>query len=229
MKSDGNFLGTFFKPVLVAMLVFFTTSANALLIEISDTADFSSNVISQADTDNDGFVSISSAFWDGSALGDWIVNFVTGVSSLEIGDENVDKIHLNSFNVSGGSGSLYVRLTDTDFDKSPASWWAGFGGTTNGTVSFQSYADASNTAFGQGILLTDSGDIATRTFSGTDSGGLDISAPYSLSIYAAITHNDSFSITSFDYEVTTVPEPGTLALLGIGLLGMGLVARKKKA
>ncbi|NCF73321.1 MAG: PEP-CTERM sorting domain-containing protein [Gammaproteobacteria bacterium] len=219
MKSDGNFLGTLFKPVLVAMLVFFSTSANALLIQISDTADFSTNVVSADDTNDDGVVTLF------SSLGTWTTNFSAGFSAPLIDDQ----LDLLSGNISGEAGTIYVRLTDTDFDKSPASWWAGFGGTTMGTVSFQSYADASNTAFGQGILLTDSGDIATRTFSGTDSGGLDMSAPYSLSIYAAITHNDSFSITSFGYEVTTVPEPGTLALLGIGLLGMGLVARKKRA
>ena len=222
MKSDGNLVGTIFKPVLAAMLVFFATSANAdpIKLEISDTFDFSGTVVSAVDTDNDGMVMIN------SGLGDWVANVVTGFSSPLIGDETVDKIDLNSVNVSGGEGTIYIRLTGTDFDKLLGQYITAFGGTTDGSVSFQSYADATNTEFGQGILLSDSGTISTTAFSGQDGGSINMTGPYSLSIYAAITHDAGFQISSFDYLVS-VPEPGTLALFGIGLFGMGLARRKK--
>ena len=39
---------------------------------------------------------------------------------------------------------------------------------------------------------------------------------------------DSQSAATFEAVVSSVPEPGTLALLGIGLFGMGLARRKKQ-
>ena len=222
MKSDGNLVGTIFKPVLAALLVFFATSANAdpIKLEISDTFDFSGTVVTKVDTDNDGMVMIN------DSLGSWAANVVIGFSSPFIGDETVDKIDLASVNVSGGEGTIYIRLTGTDFDGLMAQYSTAFGGTTDGSVSFQSYADATNTEFGQGILLSDSGTISTTAFSGQDGGSINMTGPYSLSIYAAITHDAGFQISSFDYLVS-VPEPGTLALFGIGLFGMGLARRKK--
>lgn len=38
--------------------------------------------------------------------------------------------------------------------------------------------------------------------------------------------SNNYTVT---FDVTSVPEPGTLALLGIGLLGMGAARRRKKA
>ena len=39
----------------------------------------------------------------------------------------------------------------------------------------------------------------------------------------------NIGIDDFEYNAQSVPEPGTLALLGIGLLGMGAARRRRKA
>ena len=44
----------------------------------------------------------------------------------------------------------------------------------------------------------------------------------------SLTANKAKSLFNFSAGSTAVPEPGTLALLGIGLLGMGLTRRRKK-
>ena len=195
--------------------------ANAQLsLQISDTADFSGTVVSAADGDNDGRVDII------SGLGAWIVNATTGFGSPLLGTEWMDELDLFSANVSGGEGTIFIRLSDTGYDRGNASYVTTFGGTTDGSVAFQSYVDGENVLYGTEMLLSDSGTISTGAFSGSDNGGISMTGPYSMSIYASVTHGAGVNISSFDYNIK-VPEPSSLALLGLGLIGAGYASRRK--
>lgn len=193
-----------------------TGQANALAIRISD----GTSTITANDTDNDGFVSLS------TALGLWNFNVVTGLADPAIGTPQVYNMHLSSVNAGGGVGSLTVMITDTDITKINAQFVSTLGGVTGGNASFATYLSTSNTAFGLDTLLSSAGAY-NGAFSSTDSGNIFVSGPYAMTLVATITHDARTDVTSFDNDIK-VPEPMTLALFGVGLMGMGLVGRRKR-
>lgn len=202
---------------LAATTLLGAQQAQALAISISDGV----NTISASDTDSDGVVYLL------SAIGSWNINVVTGVGNTVIGTPEIYGLHLNSLNAGGGTGTLTVMITDTNVTKLNAPFITSLGGVTGGTASFATYLSASNTEFSLDTLLSSSGS-QSGAFSDSDSGYINgLLGPYSTTLVGYITHDQKWDISSFDYEVK-IPEPMTLALFGAGLLGMGLIGRRKR-
>ena len=159
------------------------------------------------------------------AIGNFAANVTTGISKPMIGSATDPILALNSIDVTAmGGGALTIELTDTDF--------IGAGGVvqavnsvdgllTAGNFSLSTYLDCGNNPFGQTTKLT-----SQTSLTGSASSFVNgCQGNYSLTQVAVLTMPGGavFGGTS----VLTVPEPSTVAIFGVGLLGLGLALRRK--
>ncbi len=178
--------------------------------------------------------SVEGAVTFGGSVGNFFVNVSTGISYPTLGTSTLPYLDLSSVNVSSSSGgTLTIRFTQTDFSNtsgSPFLITSEIGGVTQGTVSYQSYFDASNTAFGTASLLGNLGPFS-GAFSGSSLDNMTATGLYSLTLVTTITHAGGGSLPqSSSFNATLrVPEPGTVTLLGAVLLGIGLLTWRQKS
>ena len=136
-----------------------------------------------------------------------------------------------------GCDPLTVSLSDVGFTAPTSSFATALTDiqTGTGSVTQQAYYDLTNTYFGTGGTIAGSANPLSLSATGgmTGIGGGPVSGgPYSLTLVQ--TFNTSCTMAgcaAFTVGGTiagaTVPEPGTLALFGASLLGLGLFMRRR--
>lgn len=223
-----RFLGKTKVLTALAMGLFGFSAAQAQpvsLLEITDGVNLLTSTDNSFGDDNPvlGAVTLS------GAVGDFNVNVATGLSTPLSGSAELPKLDLSSVNLSGtGTGTLTIRFTTNNLT-GPLPLGTSFlsaGGTTNGSVSVASYVDASNTIFGTATPTGSLTSGGSGDFSGNSTvSNIPLSGPYSATIIVTLTHDDIGDVSNFGAEYTIVPEPSSLALLGLG--GLALMRRRR--
>jgi len=210
------------------------TAASALEIKFSEIG-FSDAVI--LDTNFDGQINLN-----GFTFGDFSIVFVGGSSSLP-SDATKNKLSINSFavtNLSNVNKTLNVVVTDNGYQLNPVypgspNTVATFGASGLGfgqnptTASFNAYIDTNNALYAQTAQIGTWGPLPLTGASTT------VYTPTTLtnslfSLTETIEANVgglSFANFNSNVEVAPVPEPGTMMLLGIGMLGMAIYGKRR--
>jgi hypothetical protein len=171
---------------------------------------------------NDGALFTPGAVLFSGSIGTWAITVNNGTTKPLIGSATLPDLDLSFLAVSSGAGTLSITFSDDGFTAD-----SGFSSKIGGTVG--SGGSVTSTLSLNGNVISNAGPFGPGAFSSTLGGNVVLGATDTLALGVILTANAGGVVSSGDYNVT-VPDGGTTALLvGLGLVGMSVAARRKKA
>ena len=172
-----------------------------------------------------GVGGVAALLWDGAALASNGSGVQMGLSPLALSP--LDFFELNIINSDHAFGlDLYMFTSATKYSKVSVS--GGIHGLnlagTLQLIPIGAFADCNNSVSGGITTCYDGGVVTTTNFNGVDFTNVG-------ALEAVINFEN---LNSLDLDITlksarVVPEPGTIALVGAALLGLGAARRRKAA
>ncbi|MGQ0652143.1 MAG: PEP-CTERM sorting domain-containing protein [Betaproteobacteria bacterium] len=140
------------------------------------------------------------------------------------------------FASSTGSGTIQVEFSATGYTFPAPGTTPNLVGALGGTqtvgssVAAQSYVDFNDALWGLGAVSVDHGSFLTTAFASNAATGLTSDGSFSITS-VLIVNMTTEAQSSGNLSARVVPEPATLVLLGIGLLGIGgfILRRRQRA
>jgi len=187
-------------------------------------------VVTVADgSGSDGSTTAGIVVYNG-AVGDWTINITTGVTKPANGTAATPFISLTTVSTTQNTvtapADLKIEFSETGFGPTKGHFMLHVGGTLQGSVSQQFYADTGNTLFGTGTLLHDFGSFSDPSYN-ADSTASGLPGTYSITEVMTLSHGTGDKTSSPSMTLTTVPDGGTtLMLLGSAVTTLGLLRRR---
>ncbi len=194
------------------------------------------NVQTVTDNGAGDFVPIDGFVFFLGTVGTYDVN-VSAYTKPYIGTAQSPNIDVLSaqFSTSGAASEVVIEFSETDFNNTAQTITlpSSIGGTTSGSVRYQTYASASNALFARDILLADSGTMMGSlgdSFSFDAYASFALNGDYSLTTVMTINHGNGTRINSSFNATVEIPEPALISLTTLsGLMFIaGLSARRRQ-